>query len=116
MLSNRIQIGRYDVRLVIQSNTPSVNATTNEREASWSTVTTVWAKRLTNGGAERFEADQEVSNNTEIYEIRYSSDVSGMDSTYRVYESGTTDYHYVKLVEKQKREGWIKLTTEIRNE
>jgi head-tail adaptor len=113
MLANRIlRPGELDVRLVIQSNTPTLDTTTNEPIDSWSTVTTVGAKRILKGGREGFEAAQEVVTNVETYLIRYSTDVSGMDGTYRVYESGTTDHYYVGLVEVQRREGWIMFKAE----
>ena len=112
MLKSSINIGNFDFRLVIQQNTISSDAVTNEPISSWSTLSTVWAKRTTNGGREGFEADQEVNTKTEIFLIRYSSDVASLDSTFRVYENGTTDYYYVTLVETQKREGWIKITAQ----
>ena len=116
MLKSSINIGNFDFRLVIEANTYSVNATTNERESSWSVLTTVWAKRVVNGGTERFEGDQLVARNSEIYLIRYSNNLANLDSTHRIYESGTTDYYYITLVEKQKREGWIRLIANIRDE
>jgi len=109
MLQNRIKIGEFDIRLVIEKNTPTINSNTNEREDSWSELTTVSAKRMLKGGREGFEADQQVATNVETFLIRYSSNVADIDSTYRVYESGTTDYYYINLMEKQRRERWIML-------
>ena len=108
-------IGAMDVRLVIQKNTPTVNATTNEREAGWSDLTTVWAERLTKGGKEGFEADQEVAINREHFRFRHTSLVSSIDATHRVHEKDTTDYFYVTVVEKQKRQDWIMIQAEKRD-
>jgi len=115
MLKNKIKIGEFDVRLVIESNTPTIDDTTNERIKVWSEVSTVWAKRMTRSGKEGYEADQQVATNKEAYLIRYSSDLASVDATHRIYEEGTTDYYYVLFVEKQRREGWILLTAEIKN-
>jgi len=115
MLQNKIlRPGELDIRLVIQSNAPTRDAVTSESIDAWSTVATVGAKRILKGGREGFEAAQEVGTNKESYLIRYSNALSAMDGTYRVYESGTTDYYYVGLVEKQRREGYIMFQGELK--
>jgi head-tail adaptor len=114
MLQSRTKIGTYDIRLVIEQNTPTAQANTNEPIDSWSVLTTVWAERMLKGGKESFEGDQQVATNVETFRIRYSSVVSGLNAMHRVYESGTTDEYYITLVEKQRREGWIKIQAEIK--
>lgn len=107
-----VNSGKFDVRLVIQNNVFTTDSVTNQRKDSWSTVSTVWAQRMTKGGRLGFEADQQVANNKETYLVRYSSTLASLNAKHRIYESGTTDYLFITTVEKQKREGWILITAE----
>jgi len=119
MLLNKTLIGNMDFRLLIQVNTPTNDSTTNEEIDSWSDLTTVWAKREVSGGrvagAEVFQEDQQVAINTEEFTIRYSTDVDSVDATMRVAESGTTNFFYIIIVEVQKRQGWVKITADKRD-
>ena len=112
MLRSRNKIGELDRVLNIENNTPTKDATTGEPIDAWSAPITVRAKRLLRSGKESFEAEQEVDTNVESYIIRYSSQVSAIDGTYRVYEKGTTDYFYITLVEMERREGYITIKAE----
>jgi len=106
MLLNKTLIGNMDFRLLIQVNTPTNDSTTNEEIDNWNDLTTVWAKREVLGGrigsAEVYQSDQQVAIETEVFTIRYSTDVDSVDATMRVAESGTTDFFYIILVEVQK--------------
>lgn len=113
MLQSKINIGDFDTKITIEQNTPSRNATTNEEIASWSTLTTVWSKRITKGSNQGYEADQQVAVNTKQYLIRYSTTANGIDETMRVLEG--SDYFYISGLQKEPREGWIMITAENRD-
>lgn len=108
-------IGQMDTRIVVEQNTTTVDSVSNEPLDSWSELTEVWAQRMTKGGRLGFEANQQVANNVESYLIRYSSTANSIDASMRLYEKGTTDYYYITVVEKEKREGWILINCELKD-
>ena len=119
MLLNKTLIGNMDFRLLIQENIPIKDDLTNGEIDDWNDLTTVWAKREVSGGrvagAETFQSDQQVAIETEVFTIRYSSTVDSLDATMRVAEKGTTNFFYIILVEVQKRQGWVKITADKRD-
>lgn len=112
MLLNKLKAGDFDIRLVIESNVTTTDSESNEEIDGWTTLSTVSAKRLPLGGTLKYEANQQVNTNNENYVIRYSSEVNTIDASMRVYESGTTDYYYINNVEIFKRERYIQITAE----
>lgn len=121
MLLSKIRPGELDIRLVIESNTPTRDSVSNEEQDGWSVVSTVSAKRMPNsgglGGRFNYEGNQQVNTDIETYLIRYSTDVSSLDASMRVFEHNqdTPIYFYVTNVEAYKRERQIIVTAEYKD-
>jgi len=114
MLLGKINVGQLDEKIVIEQNTPTNDSTTNEEIKVWSTLSTVWGKKMPNikGGLSN-EASQPLEINERDYLIRYSSDVSGIDATMRMLID--SEYYYITNIKKHRREGYIFVTCEYRD-
>jgi SPP1 family predicted phage head-tail adaptor len=113
MLQSKVQIGEFDTKISIEKNTPTRHAVTNEEKSSWSVLAAVWSKKISKGSSLRYEADQQTALGTDQFLIRYSSTVSVVDETMRISLGG--EYYYISGVHKEKREGWIMIDTEKRD-
>lgn len=105
-------IGAMDVELVIQSQTATYDAETNETIAgTWVDLATVWAEKLKDPDSmERFEGNQQVALKTYSFRIRYRSDVTELMRVKR-----GTEVTYIKGIEEADREKFLVLTTEKRD-
>ena len=92
-----------------------VDEISNEELITWIELASVWAKRMTKGGRLGFENNQQVANNSETYLIRYSGQMSEVDASMRLSEKGGGNHYYINLVESQKREGWIMINCEFKD-
>ena len=115
MLISRTQVGQLDTRIVIEHNVFKVDSISNEQLSDWEEKSIVWAKRMTKGGRLGFENNQQVANNSETYMIRYSESVKDVDASMRLKEEGSENYYYINLVESQKREGWVMINCELKD-
>ena len=83
-----MRAGRLRHRLVLQKPVTARNATTNEKETTWTTVSTVW------GGIEPIRGKERVSAQglDAVYDVRlpmrYSSEIAGIDATWRATNGG----------------------------
>ena len=70
-----MRAGQLDRSIILQTNSAS-QSTTGEVSESWSTLATVWAKKIERGGRE-FHAAQQVNAETQVvFRIRHRTDVN----------------------------------------
>jgi SPP1 family predicted phage head-tail adaptor len=105
-----LTIGKLDRRLRIESATSTLDSESNHPVKTWSTLATVWAQRLRSTGRERYESKEQVSVSNADYKIRYRDDVT---ETMRVVED--SQIFYITSVQRFKREGYVLLTVEGRD-
>lgn len=106
-----VRIGEMDIRIIIQSVSTANNALTNQEEKTFSTLATVWAKRLGPKSTEGFEADQQVAVSDVRYMIRRRTDLR---ETYRVIDGSNT--YEIKGIEDFGRAGdYMIITCEKRD-
>lgn len=78
-----MRAGRMRHQVVLQSPTGSRDSV-GERTTTWTDVATVWANIRPLTGREQFLASQREASTSHIVEIRYSTDVSTIDASWRV--------------------------------
>lgn len=102
---------RLDRKLTIQSQTTARNAS-SEAIATWSTLATVWGKRMPLRGAELYATNQVVAQAECKFRIRWRDD---LDESMRVVDDGTT-YGIQHIADpadadsKIRRRHWMDLT------
>lgn len=106
-----MKAGEFDRRIVIQNVTITRGEGGGE-EKSWSTYTTIWAKREYKTGNEGTEADQTVSSNIAVWTIHYDS-AKIPDATMRIKDG--SNYYEIKAVQEIGRKEGFKLITEIKD-
>jgi SPP1 family predicted phage head-tail adaptor len=67
-----VRIGRRDRKIIVQRYAETRNAY-NEVEKEWADLYTIWAHLKTQSGKEALSAEQVVSSNTAVFNIRYKS-------------------------------------------
>jgi SPP1 family predicted phage head-tail adaptor len=75
MLSTKTQVGKRDVRIIIQSRTLTKNDF-NEDIETWATFATVWSAWKDSQGVESYQADQLTVSRTSLVDIRYLEGVT----------------------------------------
>jgi len=81
--------GELDRRIIIEDSTTAANSY-NELIKTWATHTTVWAKYSPVSDIEALQAGKEAAGLTARFLVRYSSDTSPIDATYRIqWPTGT---------------------------
>lgn len=101
--------GELDRRVVIKTATAVLDAA-GQSIKTWTTLATVWAKRVDVKGQERFAAQQRLATRTTTYRIRW---LAGLDETLRVIDVGVT--YEVTGVAGNYRQGWAELSCEALN-
>ena len=69
--------GKLDHYVELQTDSSTQNSYGEDVE-TWSTLTNVWAARLSNKAAERYTAGQYVGTTTTTWRIRFRSDVDNL--------------------------------------
>lgn len=88
-----MRAGELDRKIVIQNFTASADAF-GERIETWATFATVWAKKIEQSGREFFSEEQNISQKSIIFKIRY---LSGVGQNMRVsYDNKIYEIEYVK--------------------
>jgi len=106
---------RFDRRILIEQNTPTTNDTTGAEQENWTTVATVWAERMFKSSSEQFEANQQVGVQVYDYKIRHPLEAFTVDQTMRITDQTTSETLYVRGISNMKREGYMMLTVEKRD-
>lgn len=94
-----MNIGDFDRRITIQTFTVAKN-TEGEDIRTWSTLITLWAKKIDTSGNEMFEADQLTAIGKIDWIIRYRTDI-----TERMRISFDSEYYDVLNIEEIEEEG-----------
>lgn len=81
--------GGMDRRITLQQPVQT-QASNGELVTTWTTVATVWAKRLGAKGREFYSGGTELGATDEAFQIRWSPEVSPMNQTWRVLYNGLT--------------------------
>lgn len=76
MLQSKINIGRLDRRILIQSPVTTKDEYNQDEITSWSDLATVWASVGDSVGTEIEQADQITATRTTTFNIRYRSDIT----------------------------------------
>lgn len=105
-----ISFGEFDVKITIQSVTTANHAITNEPETTYSTLATVWSKRLGPKSNEVIEADQTVAVGPARFMIRRRTDVT---ERMRIVDGSNT--YRISGIEDFGRQGYLILTAEKRD-
>lgn len=95
-------IGAFDRRITLQQPVHTQDAT-GGRVPGWSTVATVWARRLSAKGREFNAGGVELASVEEGFQIRYGAAWAGLDATWRVLYNGRT-YDLLAVDEMGRRE------------
>lgn len=86
MPTGKIQIGRLDKRVLIQSFVPgTINEYGEDTPGTWSDIATVWAEVSYKSPQEKYEADQKVAYANVEITIRYRA---GLKETDRIVYNG----------------------------
>jgi len=94
--------GEFDRRVTLQSPAQVQNAY-GEAVPTWTTVATVWAKRLGAKGRETYAAGHDLALVDEVFQIRYSATVSPCTAKWRLLFNSKT-YNIASAVEVGRRE------------
>lgn len=113
-----MKAGLMDRRIQIQSKTISQNDSGEEVEV-WANMAStpdgmVWAELRYNAGRESFSADQRIGVTPATFRIRWSDELKGTTSEYRLIYDGRI-YEIVDVREIGRREG-IEIDALTRNE
>lgn len=106
------EIGKLDKRIVVESYTTSTDSS-GEPIKTFATYASLWASikyEATGGNGEEFEADQNVATNRVEFTIRY---YTGLNEKMRI--NWNSCYYYVTHIAGNKRERYLKLKAEKRN-
>ncbi len=102
--------GSLDRRITLQRSTVSDTGNAyGEPQETWTTLATVWAKRVDASAAERYRAREVGAEITRHFRIRWSSDVSDLSPTDRVLYGGVV--HAITGVREPEgtRNRWIEI-------
>jgi SPP1 family predicted phage head-tail adaptor len=105
-------IGKLDKRIVVESYTTATDGS-GEPIKTFATYASLWASikyEGSIGGGEKFEADQNVATNKVEFTIRF---YTGLNEKMRI--SWNSCYYYVTEINGNKRERYLKLKAEKRN-
>jgi hypothetical protein len=105
-----IRIGELDRKVTIKQKSVTSESLTNEEVITYSTLRSVFMKRLGPKSNESFEANQQVAVSTVQYFGRYYGDY---DETMILDDDGI-EYH-IKGIEVMDRKSGVKLTCEKRD-
>jgi SPP1 family predicted phage head-tail adaptor len=106
-----LNIGSLDIRITIQDFTTTTDEETNAPIKTWSTLKTVWAKRLKKWSNEQFEGKQPVANTSERFMIRYTT---GINEKMRLIDGDST-YEIMGIEQGADRKTILILTVERRD-
>lgn len=109
----KISAGDLDNRITIERAVETRDAF-NSVTKTWTSVATVWASKEDIRDAERVASQEVGAEITTRFQIRYSSEVAGVDPKHRVICAGRT-YDIVAVKEIGRREG-IEITAAARAE
>jgi SPP1 family predicted phage head-tail adaptor len=101
-----MRVGALDQRIVLQTFTTAKNGK-GEDIRTYSTLDTVWANVVYNGGSEPYEADQKVAVSEVLFTIRYRDDFSQVDRI--LWDS---EYYDILSKDGNKRLRYLMLKTE----
>jgi SPP1 family predicted phage head-tail adaptor len=99
-MARRIQAGKLDRRITIESRT-LVQSATGAPTETWATFATVWAAKLDLRGREYFEARHDQAEITTEFTIRH---LPGLKREMRIQHDGGT-YDIIHIPEINRREG-----------
>lgn len=105
-----MQAGKLDRRLLIEVNTPSQDAY-GEPLASWGTLATVWAEKLTPRAYERYTGEQMQGLKSVGWRVRYRTDLAAANLM-RVTENSVV-YLVQGVIEVGRKEGHVLLTEAV---
>lgn len=108
-----MQAGKLDRRITLQRATITRDEY-NAEVSTWADLVTVWASYEPIRDGERFRAGERASELSARFQIRYSSQVSGVTSEDRLQFDGRT-YEIEHVKEIGRREG-LELTTVARGD
>lgn len=97
-----MRAGRLRHRLVLQQPVTSRDADTNEKITVWTTVATVWGGIEPIKGKERVSAQELDAAYDVRLPMRYSSEISGMDATWRATSGGRV-YAFQSVINMDER-------------
>ena len=97
-----MMIGPLRERVTLQSQS-TTRSSTGASTKTWTTVATVWASVEPQTGKAFFAADQEQSEQQIRVRIRYSTDVNGINTSWRV-KHGSRYYDIVSVANHQERD------------
>lgn len=80
-------------------------------DVTWSPVATVWGSFIPERGSERVQAGRIENPVSGVLRIRYSSDVSGIDETYRALIDGVV-YNIRSVTQPDRRQRAIEMIIE----
>ena len=106
----QVRIGDLDRKITIQSVSETLDSETNHSVLTYSTLATVWAKRLKVQSNESYEAKQQVAVNVVRYLIRYRT---GITERMRIVDNGST--YEISGIEEIDRKNTLILTAEKRD-
>lgn len=109
-----VTIGRMDTLIQIEAVTTTKDSNGGDVRA-WAAYKTCYAERVRKPGDEAIQSNQQVSQQTSEYKIRY--DV-GVLPTMRLYEGpvrGSPSYLYIRDVQHWRREGYSLIAAERRD-
>jgi head-tail adaptor len=92
----------YHIPLTVEQFTESSRNDFNEKVSSWSTFTTLWARRRFKALGETDRAKQLTSTDEVMYECRYSN----VDTTMRIVSDGVT-YQITKVEVLGRKESMV---------
>ena len=69
-------VGKMDRRITIQQNSGVIDSLTGEQTDAWTDVCEVWGRRIQNAGMQRMQGEQPISVGTDLWFIRFRSDVT----------------------------------------
>lgn len=110
-INDRPHIGQLDRKVIIEQPV-IVRGDSGGDTVTWSTLATVWARKLdqTAGSDEGVEVDRQTSTVISYFAIRHRSDV-----TAKMRVNVDSNYYYITAITEIGRRDFINLKTEIRD-
>jgi len=101
-MSQPLNAGEFDHRIALQQPA-STQGADGGMTTEWTTLATVWAKRLGAKGREVYAGGVELALVDDVFQVRYGSAWAGIDATWRVM-LGSTIYNVSAAVPVGRKE------------
>lgn len=113
-----MQAGKMDRRIQIQADMAGDSDLGEARPPLWETIPGgyVWARRIplqAGRNSERFSGSERIAEAEIAWEIRYSSDVAGVDAQHSILAADETRWEILHVVE-EKRRGELRILAKAR--